>query len=184
MKNLLFAAPLVLAACAGSFEYAPRKYPDRLRWNVSSVEVTFRDERPKTVAAPPPVPAVALPGNGEVADVTLPREFSAFVRYRLARLVTGSGEPIKLDIHVVKARVGWSAGAVSETESAEVELRFHVATRNGRLLVEGVGTGSHEFSSSDASDQELRDVFRAACSDALDNFLSHDVTYRALNASR
>jgi hypothetical protein len=176
---LLFS--LLLVSCAGTFTYVPPDYP-LMHWNVGSVEVVLRDERANTKASPPAVPAVTL-GGGEGADVRLPSTFSQFVQYRLGQVVSGQGPAVKLEITVKRARAEWSAGALSEAEKAEVTLGFRVFSSDGVLLAEGVGEGKREFSSSDASDEELAAVFRAACGDALDQYLGNGEVIRKLNGT-
>jgi hypothetical protein len=88
---------------------------------------------------------------------------------------------VRLEIHVEKAQAEWSASAFSETERANVTLNFRVLSADGRLLMEGLGVGTREFSSGDASDDELAGVFRAACNDALDQFLGNARVIRELN---
>ena len=123
-------------------------------------------------------------GGGEGADVRLYGKFQEFVRFRLAQVVTGAGPNVKLEISVEKARAEWFASAFSESEKAEVTLRFKVVNMEGQLLAQGVGNGKREFSSGDASDEELASVFRAACNDAVDQFLGSGALIRELNAKQ
>jgi hypothetical protein len=181
-KLLAVSVALFLGACAGPFEYTARPYPNA-RWDVGAVTVSIRDPRPTVAATPPEVPAVTM-GGEQGAEVRLPPEFAEFVKYRLGQLTSRTGPPVQLDIIVDKARAAWSASAVSETEKGDVALRFRILAADGRLLVEGRGVGSREFSSMDASDDELAKVFRAACNDAFDQFFGNPANIRFLNSRR
>jgi hypothetical protein len=182
MRMLLLSAPLLLAACAGSFEYTARPYSSA-RWDVGAVAVSIDDPRPNTAATPPEVPTVTM-GGGKGAEVRIPPEFAEFVKYRLGQLTSRTGPPAKLDIIIDKAHAEWSASAFAETERADVVLRFRVLSANGALLVEGTGVARREFSSGDASDEELAKVFRATCNDAFDNFFGNEANVRLLNSRR
>lgn len=181
LRQALLLIPLLLVSCAGSFTYVPPDY-SAVRWNVGAVQVTIRDERPDTRATPPSVPLVTF-GGGEGANVRLPSTFQQFLQYRLGQVVSGTGPTVKLEITVRKARAEWSAGATSESEKAEVTLGFRVFNTEGLLLAEGTGKGEREFSSGDASDEELAEVFRAACNDAVDQYLGNGEVIRKLNGT-
>lgn len=73
---------------------------------------------------------------------------------------------------------------LTETEKAHVALRFRIRAADGRPLAEGTGVGWREFSSMDASDEELATVFRAACNDAFDQFFGNEANIRFLNSRR
>lgn len=183
MRSPTWAVLLLLPGCGGAFEYTPAKYPDT-RWNVSAVEVSIVDQREGVNVIPPRVPEVTFPGSGRGAELKLPPTFRKFVQYRLAQLVSRAGPQVRLEIAVESARAEWSASALSETERATATLRFRVLSADGRLLSDGVGHGSREHSSMDASDDELAAVFRAACNDAFDNFLGNEKNISLLNSRR
>jgi hypothetical protein len=180
LLHILFAS-LMCTACAGTFTYVPRDYPS-VRWNVGAVQVSIRDERTNVTGALPTVPEVTMPGGGASAEVRLRPTFDQFVQLRLAHVVSGLGPPVKLEISVTRARAEWTVNTFSETEKALVKLQFRVYSHDGRLLTEGVGVGTREFSSGDASAQELAAVFRAACNDAVDQYLGNEKFVRTLNA--
>lgn len=152
-------------------------------WQASNIVVIVDDKRPIADAKLPRVPLMTL-GGGQEADMRLPPEFSEFVRWRLSQLVTRRGPRLRLLIVPEGVRAGWSATAWSESEKASVVLRFRVMSEDGsRLLFEGQGKGQQSFTSDDASDEELAQVFRAACNDAFDDFFSSASNLQKLNAA-
>ena len=181
--SFLVACCLLLGGCTSSFEYTPRTLSGA-KWQTSNVAVVVEDTRPATVSTLPRVPAITMGGGGQDADMQLPPEFTEFVSWRLTQLVSRSGPRLRLVIIPESVRAGWSASLWAETERAQVTLRFRVLSDDGsRVLLEGMGTGQQEFSSSDASDEELAKVFRAACNDAFDAFFASADHIRQLNQS-
>jgi len=174
-------AAFLCTACTGTFIYIPPDYPP-VRWNVRAVQVSIRDERTDAKNGLPIVPDVVMPGGSSSAEVQLRPTFERFVQRRLAQVVSGLGPPVKLEISVVKARAEWFVNTFTETEKALVKLQFRIYSDDGRLLTEGVGFGAREFSSGGASAQELAAVFRAACNDAVDQYLCDEKVVRTLNA--
>lgn len=182
LRMMLLMVSLLVTACAGSFTYTAPEYPKQ-KWNVGEVQVSIRDERPNVAATPPSVPLITA-GGGSGAEVRLPRNFPEFVRFRLAQVVSGSGPRVLLEIHVERAYAEWSASAFSESEKANVKLHFRVLNSAGQVVFDGFGAGTREFSSGDASDEELAAVFRAACNDAFDQFLGNAKVISELNLKR
>jgi hypothetical protein len=173
---------LLLPGCAGSFQYKPRTMSGT-KWEASTVSVVVDDKRLAVSPTLPRVPVVTL-GGGQQNDLRLPPEFAEFVEWRLSQIVTRRGRRVRLLIIPEEVRAGWSATAWSETEKATVSLRFRITNEDGsRVLVEGLGHGQKEFSSADASDQELAQVFRAACNDAFDAFFASAANVQRLNAA-
>ena len=177
-----FAASLLLVGCAGPFKYTPRAMSGAT-WEASNIVVVVDDKRPVAATKLPVVPVVTL-GGGQELDMRLPPEFSEFVRWRISQLVTRRGPRIRLLIVPEGVRAGWSATAWSESEKASVSLRFRILSEDGsRLLFEGQGRGQQDFKSNDASDDELAQVFRAACNDAFDDFFGSASNLQKLNAA-
>jgi hypothetical protein len=184
MQNQAWLVGLVswslLAGCAGPFQYTPRALSPA-KWQAASVSVVIEDKRATASTTLPSVPVVTL-GGGRENDLRLPPEFSEFVRWRLSQLITRRGPRIRLTILPETVRAGWSASVWSETEQANVSLRFRVSNEDGsHVLFEGVGKAQQVFSSADASNQELAQVFRAACNDAFDAFFASAANVRRLN---
>ena len=153
------------------------------KWEASNVVVIVDDKRPVAATSLPRVPVLTL-GGGQEADMRLPPAFSEFVQWRLSQLVTRRGPRIRLLIIPEAVRAGWSATAWSESEKASVALRFRIMSEDGsRLLLEGQGRGQQNFTSNDASDDELAQVFRAACNDAFDEFFGSAGVLQKLNAA-
>ena len=176
----LLVSGLFLLGCAGSFEYKPRALSGA-KWQAANVSVNVDDARQTASTKLPTVPKITL-GGGREADLRLPPEFKEFVRWRLSQLLSGNGPRLRLIILPQRVRAGWRASAWSETELANVSLRFRIVSEDGqRVIVEGTGTSRKEFSSGDASDQELALIFRAACNDAFDDFFASAANLKRLN---
>jgi hypothetical protein len=177
---LLVLIPL-LVGCAGSFEYTPRPLMGG-KWQASAVAVSVADPRADAASTLPRVPAMTMGNDGQTKDMRLPPEFTQFVRWRLAQLVTQQGPRFRLIIVPESVRAGWSSTLWAETEAANVSLTFRITTEDGsRVLLEGHGKRSQSFSSTDASDEELARVFRATCNDSFDAFFGSAANVKLLN---
>src|SRR3954471_665542 len=180
--GLPFVTSVILVGCAGPFKYTPRAMSG-VTWEASNVAVSIDDKRPVAATQLPGVPVVTL-GGGQELDMRLPPEFSEFVRWRFSQLLTRRGPRLRLVIVPESVRAGWSATAWSESEKASVALRFRVLSEDGsRLLFEGQGSGHQDFTSGDASNDELAQVFRAACNDAFDDFFRAASNFQNLNSA-
>ena len=179
--GLSVAFCLLLTGCGSSFEYTPPALSGA-KWQASNVAVVVEDARAAAVSTPPKVPTITMGGGGQDADMRLPPEFTEFVSWRLTQLISRNGPRLRLVIIPESVRAGWSASLWAETEKADVTLRFRILSEDGsRVLLEGTGKGRQEFSSTDASDEELARVFRAACNDAFDAFFASGATIQRLN---
>jgi hypothetical protein len=158
------------------FVHEPPAYPN-FRFRASRVGLQLIDTRSEVRPAQPAVPALALPADGAVLHVGLPPGFEQLAQERLARVTGGSGPELSLSIEVRKL----TAAHRGELRQVTVEFDFTMRDARGRALLRGRGRGSKDLLGPPYDNTELEDIHRAACSDALDSFLTKETNIALVN---
>lgn len=158
------------------FTHFPRTYPN-FRIAASRIDFRLTDPRSGVRAPQPRRSALAIPADGEVVAVGLPPGFAALVQERLTRVASGRGRELTLVIEIRKL----AASRDGALRRVDVAFDFTVLDAGDRSLLRGHGQAGKHLEGPPIDDGELDELHRAACADALDDFLASETNIALVN---
>jgi hypothetical protein len=143
------------------------EYPD-VKLDSSGFELDVMDSRP----------SAALPA---VRQLTLPGDFEARSRSRLAPVVGGDGPPLRVLVHVVAADEVELVDARGEMTRVIVRLNIEVKVKDGPVLGRVETQSSSDLPRDEANPDEIAVVLDATALNAFDRYWANPSTAPRLN---
>ena len=177
----LLSLPILAACASGGPVHEPRTYPE-IKIDAAELNLQVLDRRSVQTEIPGAPSGMYV---GETRHDALPVDKSIHqeARQRLARLSSGKGPRLNVQMSIEDATATYSADARGEWTRINVLLVFEARAEDGTPIQKGQSESSSELPSDQATPSEVKAELRSTVLDAFDRYWAAESTLNRLKAN-